>query len=416
MTALGKALEQQFKGGAEAIKTMPLANLRGGIQAAREGEDCANIAGILPSNAQHFNRLVSDRRTNGFDLKKPEDRKEYQRRLIATRESREASEDMASYRKFTLTNDVWGSPFALSAFQTVNLGDDELPLLEFPMTGHYNSFTVRSQSINGGPREAQWRSTKDVTQYEMDSLATDRVSYPIVDIQQGDINQSEAINQKLRLAMDLKVDATALVNVDAAAATSGLRANLSLDPLIVAANIPDENSFDLNAMFTGNDDVLTITKFKYILSRIALLQSVGGPLAGLTVSSFHCSPQNLQDSWNFVDLVSGFNLSGATQDPATTVTPQTRQQIFSTGQFTSAWGYNFSWVPSNQIAKGKLYVFMNQPLGWCFTKTQHDRVFVWDENNSPDHAESNMGEVMYRRVLTFVVPALWKYRVLIITL
>lgn len=415
MTAsLGKLLDEQFPGGGERMKTRPL-DIRGSIARARTGEDCANIPWMLPDNIKQTNRLVKNRLDSTFDRDDQKQRKEYSQRLIQSASSKQASDEMASYRVFELTNDVMATPFALGFFQQVNLGDDELPAIERPRSRNYQRFTVRSQSIDGGAREAQWRTTKDVSFFEIDAISTDRVEYPLMDIQLGDINQSDAINVELKYDMEMKLDGLALTNANAAQTASGLRALLNIHPNVDPNNIPDGNYLDLNTLFPGTPGVLTLQKMKAILNAVALLQGAGGPLEGLTIQTIHCSPLNMRDSWDFMDLVS---VTGATVTVNTnqTVIPAVREQIYSGGQFTSAWGYNWTWSPNQQITKGRMVVQMNKPLGWMFTKTQMDKVMQWNETNSPDHAESNMGEIMYRRVLTFISPDLWKYRALFIDL
>jgi hypothetical protein len=58
-----------------------------------------------------------------------------------------------------------------------------------------------------------------------------------------------------------------------------------------------------------------------------------------------------------------------------------------------------------------MYITTTEPLGWVFTKPEFDRMLVWDESNSPDHAERRMGEVMYQKTVKFVMPDEWRYRV-----
>lgn len=411
---LARALDEQFPGGGEQMKTRPL-NMRAAVDRARRGEDCANIPWISSENVDSNNQKIKNRLENGYDRRNPLHLKEYRQRLIQSGQSKQSSDELAAYRTFELTNDVMATPFALGFFQEVNLSDDEIPLIARPRSRNYQRFTVRSQSIDGGARETQWRSTRDVAGYEMDAIATDRVEYPILDIQQGDVNQSDALNVELKYDMEMKLDGMALTNANSCQTASGMRALLSLHPLVDINNVPDGNYLDLNTLFPGNAGVLTIQKMKAILNAIALLQGVGGPLEGLTMQTIHCSPLNLRDSWEFMDLVSVTSATVTVQTNQTVPTP-VRESIYSNGQFTSAWGYTWNWSPNQQITKGRMIVQMNQPLGWLFTKTQMDRTFVWNETNSPDHAESNMGEVIYRRVLSFVLPDLWKYRALFIDL
>ncbi len=413
--SLATELEDRFPGGSESIAARP-SNPQQAFLRARKGEDCANVPWINPDNHETLNTMVKSRIDNTFDMSKPEDRAEYRKRLIATGHSAQAAEEMAAYRTFEITNDVMASPFALSAFQVIDLSPDELPMITRPRSRNLQRFTVRSQGIDGGSRQQQWQTTKAVSQYELDSLATDRLNYPLMDIQQGDISASEAINVELKYDMEMKIDALAKTNIDATSVDSGLRNLLSIHPAVNTSNLPDANHFDLNVPFPNNPGVLTIQKLKYILNQIALLQSAGGVLEGLTIQTVMLSPQNMRDSWDFIDLVSGVGSAQEGVKPEQTVTRETRQEIFKSGMFTSAWGYSWNWTPNSQIAKGKMYIFMNQPIGWMFTKQSMDKTYTWNDTNSPDHAEANMGEVMMRRILSFLRPDLWAYRIIIIDL
>lgn len=413
---LSRELEERFPGGKERIKARPI-NPQHAFAQARQGEDCANIPWMSPVNVGTVNKLVQNRLEHSFDHRNnDDDRKEYASRVAASGNSREAADEMAAYRTFEITNDVMATPFALAAFQVVDLSPNELPLIERPRSRNFQRFTVRSQGIDGGSRQQQWQTTKSVAQFELEAIATDRMNFPLMDIQQGDISASEAINVELKYDMEMKIDALARTNLDATAVVSGLRALLSIHPSVQTANIPDTNYFDLNALFAGNPGVLTIQKLKYILNQVALLQGAGGPLDGLTIQTIMLSPQNMRDSWDFIDLVSGQSSAVEGVKPEATVTTQVRQEIFNSGMFTSAWGYSWNWTPNSQIAKGKMYIFMNQPIGWMFTKQSMDRTFQWNETNSPDHAEANMGEVMMRRILSFLRVDLWAYRTIIIDL
>lgn len=415
MSELGKLLEEKFP---DSKAKMSFRQLDGKLAYKRvreQGEDAANIPWLNPESVGEVNATMARRRDGMFDMKKFEDRQAYQELCVRSAQ-KEYHEEAASYRQFELTNDVMASPFALGAFQVQNLNPDELPAIVKPRSRNSQRFTVRTQGIDGGSREAQWRTTRDMTQYELDSINTDRVEYPTLDIQQGDINQSAAVNVELKYDMDMKVDGLALANIQAAQTASGLRALLSFHPLLDTSNIPDTNYYDLNVQLPGNPGVLTLPKLKFILNHMAMLSSVGGISDGLTIQTMMCSPQNLRDAWDFTDLVSGVGSGVEGAAPKDLVPEAVRDQIFQTGVFTSAWGYNWSYTPNGQIPKGKMYIFMNQPLGWMFTKNSMDKVFVWNEVNSPDHAESNMGEVMYRRILSFLVPDLWKHRLLIIDL
>lgn len=364
-------------------------------------------------NHDHVDRVIANRRTDVFDRNNREEYNKLRKLLMDSVNDEKVARELADYRQFELTADVMAAPFALAAFQEVPLQPNELPMIVRPRSRNMQRFTVRRASIDGGQYSDQWQTTKDATTAEMDLISTDRVEYTLMDIQQGNVSEFDAINQEMQYDMEMKVDALAKTNIDAAQTASGLRDNLSIHPLVQTDTIPDTNYLDLNAIYPGADNVLTIEKLKYILNHIALLEAAFQK-EGLKMQSIQMSPLNLRDAWDFTDLV--YDASGSEVAPKQTVTTPVREQIFNTGAITNAWGMTFSWVPNTQIARGRMYVFFNQPLGWLFTKSEFDKLFKWDETNSQDHAESNMGETMWRRCLAFYTPDLWKYRILIIDL
>src|SRR5690606_29516648 len=96
----------------------------------------------------------------------------------------QAAAEIAAYRQFELVRpEINAIPFALSAFQQINLSNDELPLIIRPMSRQY--FNVYWNAIDGAPRQNQIRHTKEVEQILMRYVSTDRVEYPLYDLQQG---------------------------------------------------------------------------------------------------------------------------------------------------------------------------------------------------------------------------------------
>lgn len=330
--------------------------------------------------------------------------------LASEQNNQKAKAELASYRKFEITSDVMAAPWAMSAFQVVPLRMDELPLIERPQSRNLNSFTVTSCSIDGSVERMQWESTKAVETLEMGYISTPRVEYKLVDLQRGDVSQVDAVNWRLVYDLEMKMDTLARANIDSIAVASGLRATMSLHPLVIAANIPDKNYLDLSGYASPSAaGVLDILKLKAILLHINQFGSAGGADVPIQIANINVSPQNVRDPWDFIDLVSGWN-GGAVQ-PVNTVPKGVREQIFNTGMMTQAWGNSFSWTPNAQLDKGEMYITTTEPLGWVFTKPEFDRMLVWDESNSPDHAERRMGEVMYQKTVKFVMPDEWRYRV-----
>jgi hypothetical protein len=132
---------------------------------------------------------------------------------------------------------------------------------------------------------------------------------------------------------------------------------------------------------------------------------------GMSISNIQYSPENLQDWWDFVDLVSGFDSNILEEDPKNVVPTAIREQIFSTGMMNSAWGMSWSSQVNATIPKGRMYVFTNQPIGWMFTKTNMDKLLRWE---GPDQQEMNLAQILWQRAMMFVQPDLWRHRYVVI--
>lgn len=381
------------------------------FEEVRTGDaEVANIPLVLPCNRKPIQDSLKRLRENRFDRSNPQDVAEYSSLLRRSVTNDDIAEEVAEYRTFELVNDVMAAPFALAAFQNVNLSSSEMPLIIRPRSRNLQRFTVKTIGQDGGAESDQWRTTKSAEQLELEMISTPKVEWPLIDLEQGDVSQADAVDQELRYEMEMKIDQLALANIDGAKTVSGLRDELNIHPLVDVNNIPDTNYLDLSSVSPG---VLTIDKLKQILLHMALFGSAGGADLPFVISNIFLSPQNLRDSWDFIDLVSGLTGVGV-EDPALTVTTSVREQIFATGQMTSAWGYSWSWTPNTQLAKGKMYITSSQPLGWFFTKTELDRTISWSDQ--PDNIERNLAEMLLRRAIGFYVPSLWKSRVLIVDL
>lgn len=402
----------------------PLESPRQQIERVRNGSlELASVPWILPGNRGVVEAASRNLNEGRFDRSNREDVQRYRELIVKSNsgdqrdpEVLKARTELASYRTFELNNDVMATPWAMSAFQQVNLNPDEQPLIERPRSRNLQRFTVTSVGINGGTRQAQWRTTKSAETAEIELLATERVQYQIMDLQQGDVSQLDAINRELQYDMERKLDTLAKTNLDAAKVVSGLRDTLSIDADVTAANIPDTNYLDLDTAYPGNAGVLTLPKLKAILLHVSKFGSAGFADQPISISNIMMSPQNLQDPWDFTDLVyAAFDGSGDVA-PSDTVPQSVRDDIFRTGMMTSAWGHNFAWTPNSQLAKGKMYVLTGQPIGWAFMKPVFDRMLEWNEQNSADHADLNQGEVMWKKAISFYTVDVWQYRVVIIDL
>lgn len=373
-----------------------------------------NASWIQPSNRRRLAEIYNQETASEFfDRNDSAQREELSRQIAAAydfsnmsvREKKAA--ELAAYTEFELVRpEALAIPFALSAFQAVNLGNGDLPLIIRPQSRQY--FNVNYCALDGSPKQDQWRHTKNAEQILMRNMSTSKVEYPLYDLQQGDVNEYDRIQNQLRFDMDMKIDEQALAQIDGACQESGLQSILDIHPRIDVANIPDGNYLNLtNTVTYGAANTWTLARLKALLSHINRFGQGVTPEGGMTISSIIYSPQNVEDWWDFVDLVSGFNSSTPEQNPKNVVPTPVREQIFNTGMMNSAWGHSWTSIPNAVIPKGTMYVFTNQPIGWFFTKTGYDRLIRWE---GPDQIAQNMGQVQWSRAFQFATVDLWKYR------
>lgn len=392
------------------------------VRRARNGEfPLSEVPYVLACNKRNDSDIVREAasvRENTFNLHDLAQRKEYSDRIKSAfnghPNSNEARE-LAAYREFQILNDIMASPWALAAFQAVTLMDDEMPLLDFPMSRLHNRFRVKSISDAGRPTEAMWGSTRDMQQLDIGEISTPLVEYSTRNLQEGDINELNRIQESLRYEMDMAVDDLARANIDANVVTSGLQADLNIHENIILDNIPDLNYLDLSAV--GDPvapGVLTIEKLKLILIHILKFGTAGDGDRPFTISNIQISPENVQDSWDFIDLVSGWDTTATTEtwNPANTIPVEARAEIFRTGSLTQAWGQVWTNTPNPQIAKGDMYVFTTEPVGWVFYKPTNDVILNYDERNDPNYALERRGETMARKAISFYIPSSWRRRFL----
>lgn len=401
------------------------------VQAASDGQSYVpDFQWMLPMNRQKIRKEIEISSRDRYNWRtNPQHYQELKEKLMASADitNREARMEMASYRRFELTSDLLATPFALSAFQSINLSNDELPMMVTPPARQY--FDVRWIGNDGGARQAQWTRQSSATISDMRTLATDKVEYPLMDIQEGDINTSAMVDQELRFSMEMKIEDLARASMDAGIITSGLRDILNIHPRINQNNIPDSNYLDLTGAGYGTQGYLTMERLKAILYHISLWTAgvtSDGPFA---MSSMIMSPQNRRDSWDYTDIVTGWDssakpwdMNGGTENrvgaggyanPKNTVTKEQRDMIFSTGNhIASAFGFNWLNQYNSRLDRGRLYVTTTKPIGWYFQKTGMDKHIVWD--GEPDNIEQNLGQAMYMKVLAFYMPELFAHHYLVV--
>jgi len=380
---------------------------------------------MLPHNRDRVRQEIAMAYENRYHWRtNADDRAEYANLLAQSEHSSELQREVAQYRTFEITSDIRALPFALGAFQQINLSADELPMMITPAAPR-QSFAVRWIGQDGGARQDQWRTSRSAQNIEMRMLSTDKVEYTLFDLQQGFLNEVEQVNSQLRFDMEAKIDDLAMAAMDANIYPSGLRSIMNIHPSIDQSNIPDTNYLDLtNTTTYGAANVLTLARLKAILHHVAMWGFGFGPDGPMNLQTMIMSPLNARDSWDYVDLVSGWDSAAATWDgsragpggfsnPLNTVPTGTREQIFNTGALlNSAWGYTWQSQFNARLGVGRMYVLTNQPIGWFFTKTEFDRLIEW--RDQPDNIEQNYGQSVLRRAVQFFNPQLWAYRFLVV--
>ena len=389
-----------------------IASIREHRQARQSFEDFDGADWMLDCNSRRILQSIQDSAEGFYNWRdNANDRAELASMMQQAYDDAQAAKELASYRQFEVTSDLLAIPFALTAFQSINLSADELPQIITPKARQY--FTVRYMGQDGGARQDQWRTTRSAEEIEMRAISTDKIEYPLLDLQQGNVNEFDKINAQLRFDMEMKIDELAKAMLDAGVVTSGIKDLLNIHPRINQTNIPDDNYLDLTSTGTyGTAHVLTIQRIKAILARMSMWGFGLDPDGPVRIKSMIMSPLHARDSWDYVDNVTGWNTTGES-NPVNTVPRDTRNSIFAGGSMvTSAWGYNWNNIFNTQLAAGRLYVLTNQPVGWYFTKTNYDRMIEWKDQ--PDNIEQNQAQVLYRKALQFHMPDLWAYRFLVV--
>lgn len=404
---------ERVEGFAAGGMVSDIANCRRAIRNANPEPLKGCFSWMLDYNQEKYQRDLAHAIEERFDRNDPDQADQLSDLIRQSERDKDVARELADYRTFEITSDILATPFALTPFQAINLSDNELPQIMTPQARQY--FTVRWMGRDGQSRQDQWRSARSAQEFELDMLATDKVEWTLRDIQEGDVSEFSKINDQLRFDMEMKIDSLALDNIIAAKTTSGLRSLMNIHPNIDQNAIPDSNYLDLTDVPTyGTAQVWTLPRLKALLNHIAMWGFGLDPAGAISIKTIIMSPLNARDSWDYVDLVSGYD-STATfgqNRPDRTVPTSVRDAIFNSGgMIQSAWGYSWQTQYNPQVLKGRAYVFTNLPIGWYFTKSGMDRTIVFD---GPEQQEMNYNQIVHQKVLKFILPDLWKYRVVII--
>ncbi len=339
-----------------------------------------------------------------------EEREQSLREAIASNTSGKVMNDeVAAAVLFKVETDALAHMWAMAYFQDTPLADNEWPIvMTDKRDGQVKCLYVGE---SGGTVKRQKVERKTHAQYLLERFSSEEVEYQLNDLQVGNVSHLDQVSQELTYESNLSIDALARAVVDANTSASGLRAKLNLHRSISSANIPDKNYYDLNSSESGKEGKWTVEKFKTILDHMERFTS-DVELDGqqLQIRVIDMSSVNKRDLWDFCDLVAGFNLSGAVQDPQKTVPTEVRTEIYRSGKLESMFGYKFVIRTRNTIASGTAYVATNKPIGWYWNKPGMANVYR-EENR-----KKNKGSMSLEKVHSFCAPESWQYRMLKIKL
>lgn len=314
--------------------------------------------------------------------------------------------EVADRVEFRVNADVLAHLFALSFFQNQPLDDDQWPVLtsRFRDSNMLNALTIGE--MNGAPKH-QYVPNGIHSTHLLEQFSSPIVEYQRRNLQTGDVSEVERVSNEMSYEFNLGLDSLAITLLDAGVLASGLRDTLRLHPSIVAGTIPDKNFMDLTGTDTGK---ITVSKFRDILEYFVRWQDTEPDSTPLQINTIYMSVLQLKNIWEFVDLVAGFDSSGALiEDPTKTVPGATREQIFNTGIFRTAYGQEFLIVLRNTIASDIMYISSNKPAGYYFNKPGMAEMFTDD---SMEARQKNKGRMSRSVVHQFVMPDEWKYRYL----
>jgi len=430
-----RSLEAKYPGGKNSVRIEPNSGYATEVASLRSNPNVSGDEGsrrarlpkmpwVLDVNRDKVSRERANLNDNRYHWRtNPDDYQEYQRRIIeGYSEKGEKAREVASYRQFEITSDILATPFALGAFQSIDLSADELPMMITPMSRQY--FNVRYIGQDGGTKQVQWRGSNSALSLDINMLATDKIEYTLFDLQEGQLNEVSKVNAQLTYDMERKIENLALTSLESGQINSGLKDLLNIHPDVDLNNLPDENYIDLSGAAYGTNNKWNLVKLKAVLHQISRWGYGFSPDGPISIQTMIMSPQNANDHWDFVDLVSGFDSGAETwhnegigpggQDNPSNIGPSgMRDQIMSSGSVVqSAWGMSWNTQFNTRMPVGRMYVLTNQPIGWYFTKSSFDAFISWD--GQPDNIEQNYGQSMLRKAIMFYMPELWAYRFLIV--
>lgn len=356
-----------------------------------------------PGAAQFVSEATAKREALKQEMASVDPSGEKRRKYLEEVANGEHRQEVAGAIVENVNVDVLAHLFALGFFEVVTLGAADFPVIR--TTKRQSNFTIGYLAEDNGAPRRQRVDSLSHRSLNMTQVSTEKYEYPWRNLTTGFHDYAGEAQNELAYELDLKMDQLALDLMKSSKKASGLRATLNLHKSIIATNIPDANYLDLTSSGTyGTTGKWTVKKLQAIFSYInrfsADVEPDGSPLK---IKSIYMSSARLEDFWDFVDLVTGFDSSlTGPKDPVATVPTSVREQIWNSGGIVSAFGNQFNLVPRNTLAADEVYISTNKPMGRLYVKPSMD---VVERDQSFELHERNLEAMAVRKVVQFDQPS-----------
>ena len=308
---------------------------------------------------------------------------------------------------------VLANTWALSFFELETLAPEDVPV-EITRTRDRSSI-CHWVSQSGKPKKRQITDSDSRSVYEMAKITTGRIEYPTGDINLGFasfMKYRAEVEQQAMHRLDIKLDAYCKVLLDAAALSSGLRATQNFESEVVQANIPDANLLDLSSEATyGTSGALNLPRCKAIMSYLNRWSGDVTPdRTPLRMTNIFCATPTLETLWDLPAQVAGYAHASAELDPKNVIPEGSRVELFRTGKMMDMFGYQFNWVPKNNLTSQYLYIATNKPVGTMWHKPAFDKAKTITGEMDEDLDRRMMEAFWMEKVIQFTLPSRNSYK------
>jgi hypothetical protein len=305
----------------------------------------------------------------------------------------DAQAEVQAYYKETIDNLVRPRLVVLSTglIEERTLADNEMPQFT-NVTGHATK--VYSITTDGKARTGNIVKAKTVENFdEMDLLTTEDVSYNLMDLIRGSVEQemtalvdlsNDLLQQQEAMLWAAVNNTTVFAAFNFSTGKPELRTMNIVGPnaASVIANIPTTNLIALTAAGGPSDAV--------VKAFVNHFSKFGGVLGGAKVKT--------------LIYPSGYGLTTMDSVAVTTASGPLNEQVVKSGYVFDVGGTTVNYLPAETMSKAlkRIIGTTGKPVGILFRKPGFDQIF---EEKKPRH---NKGYMAAQRAVKLVMPAQWR--------